>query len=160
MKAALKQSRVALGEIATELQRRLADRAEGGLCLKHPQPAGEIDEVAHLVQFRPIYRCHVDGTLHDTARQKIDEQIRRFDRNRFLRFRRTGAQVRREHDIGRFEKEAVRGRWLLLEDVESSARDVAADESSGERLFVDDTASSDIQKASRPWASVPIRGRQ
>ena len=79
------QPRVSLGQVAAELERRLADRPLGHLGLEQAEPAGEIDELPHLVQLGPVDRGHVDGELHDAAGQEVDEQLRRLDGDGLLR---------------------------------------------------------------------------
>ena len=67
--------------------------------LKQPEPAGEIDEVPHFIQLGAIDGRHVDGALNDALGEKIDEQIRGLDGDRFLRLDGRSAEVRRQDDV-------------------------------------------------------------
>ncbi len=63
----------------------------GPLCklgLQHSQPAGQIDIVAYFIQFRAVDRSHIDGTLNNSLRQEIAQQLCGLNGNRFLSFHR------------------------------------------------------------------------
>ena len=65
------------------------------LGVQQAEPAGHIDVQPHFLQLRPIDGGHVDGKLHGPFRQIIDQQLGRFQGDRFLRLHRRRPQVRR-----------------------------------------------------------------
>ncbi len=93
--------------------------------MQQAEPPGHVDVEPQFLQLGPIDGGHVDGEADRSLGEIIDEQLGRFQGDRFLRLGGRGAQVRRDDDVGQLQQRMIGRRRLLHEHVERRPGEMA-----------------------------------
>ena len=153
------ESRFLPGEVALVSERCLADRAVSQLRMQQTQPAGQVHVGPYFGQFRRVDRGHVHGVGDLPLQQEIGDELRRLDRDVFLRLHRRCAEVGRQDDIRRLRERVVGGDGFGAKDIHPGPGDRPGREGVRQRLLINDAAASHVQDPRRLLHRAPVRRR-
>ena len=87
------------GNLAAVGDPGVLERAPVHLGMEHSQPPGEIEVVANIVELGAIHGRHIHRKTNLPAREKVDQELGRFDGDRDLGLLGRGSQMGRDDDL-------------------------------------------------------------
>ena len=136
--------RVELGQLAGDLEGQRPDAAARELGEEAPEDLGE----RQVRRDRPgglrREQRRVDRIAGAPAVEDVEDLRRDLLGDEDLGLRGRGAEVRRQQRVRRVEQRRI-GRWLVLEDVDPGAAQVARPERLGDGRLVEDAAAGDVE---------------